>query len=177
MCPWTEPWRLDDEQATLQAGRALAQELRPGDRVALQGDLGAGKTCLTRGLMEALYHNTPAQERAWVSSPTYTLVNLYPAPAPWGEVAHFDLYRLHDVDDLESTGYWDTLAEAELAIIEWIDQVPEAWPEQALGVWLQHQEEGRLLRLSWRGEPEEGRRRLQAVERALSEAGLQQLKI
>lgn len=166
MLRWTEPLFLPDEAATEGAGRALARALAPGDRLGLIGDLGAGKTCLTRGLLDGLYEGLARPAEARVSSPTYALVNLYPSPL--GQVAHFDLYRLRDLDDLESTGYWDLLAEAGLAIIEWIDQIDGAWPPEALALRLAHAPGGRALSLSWVGvDAARGEARLARAEAAL----------
>jgi len=113
---------LRSERDTERAGALLAEHCRPGDFVALEGDLGAGKTCLVRGLVDRL--GLIDAER--VTSPTFALIHRYRVRGPLKEVAHIDLYRLQGVDELESTGYWDVVAEAGLTVVEWIDRIPAA---------------------------------------------------
>ncbi len=97
----------------------LAQLTQPGDVVGLKGELGAGKTCFTRGFARGFSD----EERVLVSSPTYSLLNVYQLSTP---IYHFDLYRLTGFDDLETTGYWDiTGSESGISIIEWCDRIPE----------------------------------------------------
>lgn len=148
-------WTLSDAEQTQRAGRLIAHALAPGDVVGLIGDLGAGKTCLVRGLMGGLYerHGEPRERgEEQVSSPTYTLMNIYDAPRRFDPVVHVDLYRLEDDDDLESTGYWDTVEGAGLLLVEWIDMLPGAWPGgDGLTIRLGHTDEGRELHLSWSG--------------------------
>ncbi len=136
---------LADAAATERAGAALAALVTPGTFIGLSGDLGAGKTTLIRGLVGALGLARGEE----VSSPTYTLIQLYAVDAPCSPVAHIDLYRLEDADDLESTGYWDVVEEAGLLLVEWIERIPAAWPgPQAWSLRLDyHPDGGRLLTL------------------------------
>ncbi len=144
----TTRWRLRDAQQTEQIGAALCAALRPGDFIGLSGPLGAGKTCITRGILAGL-RPEPGHD---VSSPTYTLMNHYKAQAPFVRVLHADLYRLEDMDDLESTGYWDAIEEADLALVEWIDKLPAAWPREGFDLRLDYdQGQTRSLELRWRG--------------------------
>jgi len=113
---------------TLALGRRLADRLGVGDCVALIGDLGAGKTVLVRGIAEGL---GLADERL-VSSPSYVLVQEYPARIP---VYHLDLYRLHDpVGELEQLGLEEMLADG-VVLIEWADRAGNALPS---GCWQLH---------------------------------------
>lgn len=125
---------LDDAEQTRAFGAWLGESLRGGGFLGLIGDLGAGKTTLTQGLTASLGGEA--------SSPTYTLVNEYELTP---RVYHFDLYRLEDVDDLESVGYWDFVSDTRaIAIVEWLDQVPQAWPGEGTIVELRHQDGSRL---------------------------------
>jgi tRNA threonylcarbamoyladenosine biosynthesis protein TsaE len=109
---------LPDEAATLAFGACLARELVPGMTFYLEGDLGAGKTTLVRGLLRALGY------AGRVKSPTYTLAESYSLPA--FELYHFDLYRLHDPREWLDAGFRDVSGQA-VSLIE--------WPEKAAG-WL-----------------------------------------
>ncbi|GBR75175.1 2-amino-4-hydroxy-6-hydroxymethyldihydropteridine pyrophosphokinase [Candidatus Termititenax aidoneus] len=105
---------------------ALAQELQPGAVVALNGELGAGKTTFARALVKAL-GNT-----AHVASPTFTILNIYPGKIP---VYHFDFYRLQDAADLENTGGAEFIPPSDgVTVIEWTEKIPEILPENYLEI-------------------------------------------
>lgn len=111
---------LADEAATLAAGARLAAVLKAGDVLAMTGDLGAGKTTLVRGLLQALGH---AGE---VPSPSFAIVQPYEDVTP--PVWHADLYRLDDPSELAELGL-DSLGEGVL-IVEWPERAGEgAWPD------------------------------------------------
>jgi tRNA threonylcarbamoyladenosine biosynthesis protein TsaE len=120
--------RLPDVRATHALAAELAARLRPGDVIALTGELGAGKTEFTRGLARAL----GVPEEAGVCSPSYLLLNLYRGGRL--PVAHFDAYFLKGADDLERAGLADVRAEGSIAVVEWADRVADALPADAL--WL-----------------------------------------
>ena len=103
---------------TEQLGAALAAQLRPGDVIAFLGDLGAGKTAFTRGLARGLGIREP------VTSPTYTIVNEYPQGRL--PLFHFDMYRLHDADELFDLGWEDYLDRGGVCAVEWSENVAEA---------------------------------------------------
>lgn len=105
-------------QETEALGQRLAAELRPGQVIALRGDLGAGKTAFTRGLARGLGITDP------VTSPTYTIVNEYPQ----GRIPlfHFDMYRLTGPDDLFDIGWEDYLDRGGVCVVEWSENVAEA---------------------------------------------------
>jgi len=110
---------LADEAATLAFGAQLARELVPGLTLYLEGDLGAGKTTLVRGVLRALGYG------GRVKSPTYTLAESYSLPA--FELYHFDLYRMHDPREWLDAGFRDVSDGQAVSLIE--------WPEKAAG-WL-----------------------------------------
>ena len=110
---------------TEKTGAELAKDLKPGDFVALYGDLGAGKTAFVRGAVSVL------NPRAPVCSPTYSIVNCYGGDP---RIYHFDLYRIEDEDDLYSTGYYDYIEEGAIVFCEWCEKVPTAIPDNAIKV-------------------------------------------
>ncbi|TLF47766.1 tRNA (adenosine(37)-N6)-threonylcarbamoyltransferase complex ATPase subunit type 1 TsaE [Halomonas urmiana] len=127
--------RLDDEDRQVAFGACLGRALEGHGRVHLTGELGAGKTTLTRGILRAYGHVGA------VKSPTYTLVEPYELKGVL--VHHFDLYRLGDPEELEFIGGRDLLAEDALCVIEWPER-GEGWlPTPDLEVRLRLADEGR----------------------------------
>ncbi len=104
------PFLLPDLAATELLARKIAPLLQRGDVVALQGNLGAGKTTFARALLRALGIEGD------VPSPTFTLVQTYETPC--FPVAHFDLYRLKDESELDELGFDDARADG-VTLIEW----------------------------------------------------------
>jgi tRNA threonylcarbamoyladenosine biosynthesis protein TsaE len=111
----TRIWPLPDEAATQALGAALARAVRPGDFIALRGDLGAGKTALARALIQS---RLGAEED--VPSPTFTLVQSYEAPDLL--LTHVDLYRIDRPEDARELGLADALDEGVL-LVEWPDRL------------------------------------------------------
>lgn len=128
---------LADETATIALGHALAQVVKTGDVIALKGELGAGKTCLARGLIQALSNTSEPME---VPSPTFTLVQTYDFEAL--TVWHFDLYRLERAAEIWELGFEDALNEG-LVLIEWPERALELLPEDRLTLELTIREPGR----------------------------------
>lgn len=108
-------------------GARIAASLRPGDAVALEGDLGAGKTTLARAILAAL------DLRETVPSPTFTLVQRYETQRL--PVAHFDLYRIERESEMEELGLDEALSEG-AALIEWPERAGARLPTDALHVQL-----------------------------------------
>lgn len=135
---------LPDDVATTRLGEDLALALKPGDVLLLDGDLGAGKTTLARGLIRTLAAD-PAHE---VPSPTFTLVQSYDTPLP---VHHFDLYRLSSPEELEELGFDEAIASG-VALVEWPERAAEAMPVTSLRIALDHQGDGRRVTISGSGE-------------------------
>ena len=134
---------LPDERATARLGADLALALRAGDVLALEGDLGAGKTTLARGLIRALAGDAELE----VPSPTFTLVQAYEGRIP---VHHFDLYRLTSAAELDELGFDDAIALG-AALVEWPDRAAGWLPDSAVHVELTHQDAGRLARITGKG--------------------------
>ena len=113
--------RLDGEAATEALGARLAREIRPGDVIALFGDLGAGKTTFARGVLRGLGF---AGE---VASPTFPIVLPYEQlPIP---IWHVDLYRIEDVAEIDELALDEALEDGAL-LIEWPERLGDAlWPE------------------------------------------------
>ena len=134
---------LADEQATVAMGAKLAsvtQRLNLDSLlVFLNGDLGAGKTTLTRGFVQGMGH------KGNVKSPTYTLVEPYELE-PWF-VYHFDLYRLGDPEELEYMGIRDYFSQKFCCFIEWPEKGAGLLPQEDLIIDLQYNNTERLITL------------------------------
>jgi len=109
---------LENEDATLVLGRALAGMLAPGMVVYLIGDLGAGKTTLARGVLRGLGF------KGHVKSPTFTLVEVYEFSRLY--LYHFDFYRFHDPRELGEAGFREYFTPRSVCLVE--------WPEKAAGL-------------------------------------------
>ena len=132
-------WNLADEEATLRAGRALGEVVLAGV-IFLEGNLGMGKTTLTRGLIQGLGH------QGAVKSPTYTLVEPYQLDGR--QIYHFDLYRLSEPEELEYMGIRDYFDQAALCLVEWAERGEGMLPTPDLEIKLEPLEQGRKLSLS-----------------------------
>lgn len=129
-------------EETERFGEALGRHLRPGDVVALIGDLGTGKTCLTRGIARG----SGIRDDSLVSSPTFVLVHEYPVyPRRATEentdisdepvsLYHLDLYRLRSGEDLEGIGGEEILGGNGIAVVEWAERAEDLLPPQTLRV-------------------------------------------
>jgi len=119
---------INSEAEMLALGAKLAAQLRSGGFLALDGDLGAGKTVLTRGIAAAL--GIPH-----IQSPTFVIVQEYDTTPP---LIHMDVYRIHNEGELYAIGYADYLAIPNaLIIMEWASLVPNALPANRIDIQIQ----------------------------------------
>ena len=125
----------DTEADTRALGLSIADAADPGDIVALVGDLGPGKTALTKYIAEGL---GVTEE---VISPTFTIVKEYRSGRL--PLYHFDVYRLSGPEEFYSAGAEDYIEDSGLSVIEWADIVADALPEDALLIHIQYADEGR----------------------------------
>ena len=146
-------FRLEDEAATIRLGAAVAAVLQANEAVCLWGPLGAGKSTLARGLIRAL---VGAHQE--VPSPTFTLVQFYVAPSL--HIAHFDLYRVIRLEEIDEIGLDEALEDGAV-VIEWPERLQGHLPLDRLDIDLSILGEGRndlrLARLTphglWEGRP------------------------
>ncbi len=129
---------LADETATKRLGEDLALAMKPGDCLALSGDLGAGKSTLARALLRALADDDDLE----VPSPTFTLVQSYQLRIP---AAHFDLYRLSDASELDELGFDEALGDG-IALVEWPERAD--MPKSAISLRFAHEGDGRRVVIS-----------------------------
>lgn len=113
---------------THAAGQALGRLLGSGDVLLLTGDLGAGKTQLTKGIAAGLQVEGP------ITSPTFGIIRVHEGRAT---LYHIDLYRLERADELEDTGYFEALEAGGVAVVEWGDRFAEAIPPEYLAIRLE----------------------------------------
>jgi len=130
---------------TVRLGEKLGGLLKKGDLIALVGELGTGKTVLTRGLAKGL-----GAKKEDVSSPSFVLLREYDGRFP---VYHFDLYRLNGPEDIVRIGYEEYFYGAGVTIIEWADRIEKLLPAEHLRIELYHKNRNkRLIKLIPLGE-------------------------
>ncbi len=116
----------DSVQKTLSIGKLIAGNLNKGDIVCLFGDLGSGKTILTKGISSGL-----GVDKDKVTSPTFVILRQYKGKLP---VYHFDLYRLDLPEDMLDLGYEEYLFDEGVSVIEWADKLGNLLPREALKI-------------------------------------------
>ena len=147
-------------EATEFIGQELAKYLRSGDILTLDGDLGAGKTALTRGIARGLGLTSH------VSSPTFTIVMEHPAEKD-GQLSlfHFDVYRLVNGDDFLDSGLDEYFDQKGVSVLEWGKLVADVLPEDILRISMQGTEEVRTIEIIF---PEVRRTELDLFEKDLA---------
>ena len=131
---------IENEKRMRALGARLIAACDRGGVITLAGELGSGKTTLVRGALQA------AGVRGGIRSPTYTLVEYYPLER--FAVAHFDLYRLADPEELEYLGYRDYLNADTLCFIEWPERAAGYLQDVDLEIRLDYDPAGRIARFS-----------------------------
>ena len=118
-------------EETTRWGREFAKQLKAPVLVLLSGELGTGKTTLTKGIVSGLR----AAREEEVTSPTFTLVHVY---GQFAKVYHADLYRIESFQDFETLGLEDLFAKPAVVILEWSERfpLPSPWPQ--VGIRLEH---------------------------------------
>ena len=151
----TGVFEVNSVEETWALARRFAAELRPGDVVCLEGDLGAGKTTFTQGLASAL------GVKGRVTSPTFCIAQEHrAAAAPHQDpstkhqvpslLVHMDLYRLHGEDDVIAIGWEDYLAEGAILVVEWPERAGTLIPVEAKHVVFTHLEGEESRRIEFR---------------------------
>lgn len=130
---------------TRALGRRLGTLVRPGDVLALSGDLGAGKTVLVQGIAAG------AHSSGYVASPTFTFVRAYGGPVP---IYHVDLYRLDEPRQLDDLGLEEVFDQANVVVIEWAEKAASLLPPEHLWIAITFVDDDnrRLIRFLPKGE-------------------------
>lgn len=135
-----QEFSVNGEENMLALGASLADILPGHGVVTLEGDLGAGKTTLVRGLLRKLGHT------GVVKSPTYTLVEPYHLKKR--DIYHFDLYRLGSPDELEYIGFRDYFNERSLCLLEWPEKGGDFVPTADVAVQISIIHQARVVKIS-----------------------------
>lgn len=130
--------QLPDEAASNQFAAQLAQVVTSPLTLTFSGEIGAGKTTVIRGFLRELGVTSA------IKSPTFSIVESYFIP-PLLQIHHFDMYRIHDEDELELLGFRDYLTEQAVCCIEWPERVPQSLPGVDIRFSLTIQEQGREM--------------------------------
>ena len=119
---------------TMEIAHLLGGKLREGDILALSGELGSGKTCFTGGIARGL----GVSESYQITSPTFTLINEYPARC---DLYHFDVYRLNGYSEFEDLGYEEYFSRGGVVVIEWAEKIAQILPGDAFFVSFEYVDE------------------------------------
>ena len=155
---------LPDADATVAMGVALAAEIRPGMVIFLSGDLGAGKTTLTRGLLQAL------GVTGRIKSPTYSLVEVYAVSSL--NLYHFDFYRFSESSEWSDAGFREHFDGGNVCLVEWPEKAAGQLPPPDLWIHLESERDGRLATVA--AHTDAGRRCLLALPSCEAPSGVSQ---
>lgn len=126
---------VTSSQEMLDFGHKLSCKIAPGDVISFSGDLGAGKTTLIKGLISGLTGCTTDL----VNSPTFTYLQEY------GNVVHFDLYRLADSSQFSGMGFDEYFSPEHICLIEWPERITSLLPSNSRQVHIEHTQDGRIV--------------------------------
>ena len=133
------PHVVADEQSMLTLGKEISQTLKKGNIIYLHGNLGAGKTTLTKGILQGLGFT------GIVKSPTYTLIETYPINGI--TLQHFDLYRLSNPEELEWIGIRDYFTNDTISLIEWPQKGGDLIPKPSKEIYIQYADNRRSINI------------------------------
>lgn len=122
-------YKSNSYDETVSLARDFAKDLKSGDIICMYGDLGAGKTAFVQGLAEGL------GVVGYVNSPTFTIVNIYPADGI--KLNHFDAYRIGDCDDMLDIGFDELVSGDDISVIEWAELIEDIIPKQRYNITIQ----------------------------------------
>lgn len=136
--------RTNSEGETRKLGEIIGRNLESGDIVALIGDLGAGKTCMTKGLAKSL----GVSDQYEITSPTFTIINEYPGIMTFW---HVDAYRLESSREMIDAGFEDFFCSSGVVVIEWAEKILDILPPNTLFVTFEYVDDTtRVVRISGR---------------------------
>lgn len=138
-------------EETLELGYRLGNQLKKGDIICLNGDLGAGKTAFTSGIAKAM------GIQGYITSPTFTIVNEYNAAVP---LYHFDVYRIVDSDEMYEIGFDEYIDGNGIIVIEWADSIKNIIPQNQISVRIKkttENEDARDITIDFAGDENMGR--------------------
>lgn len=122
-------YKTTSPQQTILLGEQIGRALKGGDIIAYSGDLGAGKTTITRGISIGMKLGDE------VTSPTFALVNEYRGEKL--SLIHFDMYRINSSVDLETTGFYDYMDDDNVLAVEWSENIEDELPDDCIRIDIQ----------------------------------------
>ncbi len=112
--------KCNDENQTIALGQKIAGILKAGDFICLDGDLGTGKTFLSKSIARSLGVDE------YITSPSYTIINEYEGKLP---IYHFDVYRINDIDEMYEIGYEEYFFGEGVCLVEWANMIKDLLPD------------------------------------------------